>query len=71
MEEQNQAIQPPQTNPDDPVEAKFRAFVEKYKDRIKQWIDAHGNVQIPVIQDKDGNFIWLNREQRRQRRQGR
>lgn len=44
---------------------KFKQFALENQDKIKMWFKDHGNPNIPVIKNEQGEFIWLNREKRR------
>jgi hypothetical protein len=49
------------------IDLKFKAFIEKHKTRIEQWIDAHGSLRnLPVIVTAEGEYAWVNRQHRRE-----
>lgn len=44
------------------------ASIYKFKDRIDMWEKDHKQgVKPPMIQTKDGSYIWLNRALRRKK----
>lgn len=44
---------------------KKTAFFNGFKRAIDQWERSHPGQMPPVIQDKDGNWQWVNRKERR------
>ncbi len=54
-----------ETKPEQQMDPKLAAFIQKHQARFSMWAKANGNVNFPVALDKDGEYRWLNRDERR------
>ena len=41
------------------------AFMKQHHDEMVAWGKRHKDKPVPVSQDKDGKYFWVNRAQRR------
>ncbi len=47
------------------MDAKLAEFIQKHHVRFAMWNKANGNSQPPILKDKDGEYRWINRKERR------